>query len=145
MGERRARRRRLGDDRGASAVEFAIIAPLFFVLVFGIINFGVILGQQVALNHAVREGARAAVVESSGRSLQTEEAMANEVRGNAQTIALTASEVKVPNPSNCPTEGYGSDLVVSASYQSSFLVPGLIPGLSAPNLSAQASFRCERE
>jgi Flp pilus assembly protein TadG len=49
--------------RGASAVEFALVAPVLFLLVFGIIEFGrMIMVQQVVIN-ASREGARAAIIE----------------------------------------------------------------------------------
>lgn len=54
--------RRVADDSGASAVEFALVVPLLLLLGFGIINFGVLFAQQISLNNAVREGARQAVV-----------------------------------------------------------------------------------
>ena len=44
------------------AVEFALIVPVLLLIVFGIINFGVLFSQQLTLNNAVREGARKAVV-----------------------------------------------------------------------------------
>jgi Flp pilus assembly protein TadG len=50
------------ERRGAAVVEFAIIVPLLFMLVFGIIEFGrMMMVQQVATN-AAREGARKAVL-----------------------------------------------------------------------------------
>lgn len=60
------RRRRFGprrpDDKGATLVEFAIIAPLLFMLLFGIFEFGFIFGQHLDVRHGAREGARLAVV-----------------------------------------------------------------------------------
>ena len=44
--------------RGAAAVEFAIVAPLLFVLIFGIIEFGAILYNKSVITNASREGAR---------------------------------------------------------------------------------------
>lgn len=49
-------------DQGASLVEFAVLAPLLVLLVFGIIEFGWKLGQLNDVRHAVREGARFAAV-----------------------------------------------------------------------------------
>ncbi len=49
-------------ERGAVAVEFALIVPLLLILVFGIVNFAVVLSQQLALNNGVRQGTRLAVV-----------------------------------------------------------------------------------
>ena len=57
----RSRRRCHGDD-GAALVEFALIAPLFFLLVFGIIEFGWAFFQQLDVRHGAREGARLAAV-----------------------------------------------------------------------------------
>jgi Flp pilus assembly protein TadG len=44
-------------------VEFALIAPLLFLLVFGIIDFGLGLSASVTVNNAAREGARLAAVD----------------------------------------------------------------------------------
>ena len=50
------------NQKGASAVEFAIIAPLLFVLLFGIVEFGFLLYNQAMITNAAREGARAGIV-----------------------------------------------------------------------------------
>jgi len=44
--------------RGQGLVEFAIVLPVLAVLLFGIIQFGMIFGAQVGLTNAVREAAR---------------------------------------------------------------------------------------
>lgn len=49
---------RLRNERGTAAVEFAIVAPLLFALVFGIISFGILYNRQASLTAAAREGAR---------------------------------------------------------------------------------------
>jgi Flp pilus assembly protein TadG len=48
----------LKKNDGAAAVEFAIIAPLFFVLLFGIIEFSALLYNQAVITNASREAAR---------------------------------------------------------------------------------------
>lgn len=45
-------------DRGAAAVEFALVLLPLVLVVFGIIEFGRAYNAQVTLQHAVREGAR---------------------------------------------------------------------------------------
>ncbi len=52
----------LRSEQGASAVEFALIAPLLLVLTFGIIEFGLLLFDKAVITNASREGARAGVV-----------------------------------------------------------------------------------
>ncbi|CAB4720812.1 MAG: hypothetical protein F2667_10275 [Actinobacteria bacterium] len=50
------------EQRGAAAVEFALIAPLLLLLVFGIISYGYMLSFRQALSQGASEGARAAAV-----------------------------------------------------------------------------------
>lgn len=45
-------------ELGASAVEFAIVVPLFLMLVMGMIHGGIAFNHKLALSHGAREGAR---------------------------------------------------------------------------------------
>ncbi|HEY4266494.1 MAG TPA: TadE/TadG family type IV pilus assembly protein [Micropepsaceae bacterium] len=47
--------------RATTAVEFAIIAPFLFAIMFGIIGFGMQFATRIALTYAATEGGRAAV------------------------------------------------------------------------------------
>gem|GEM_PF-611441 len=49
--------------QGAAAVEFALVAPLFFLMVFGMIEFGRMIMVQQVITNASREGARVAVLD----------------------------------------------------------------------------------
>lgn len=49
-------------ERGASAVEFAILLPVLLVLVFGIIDYGIFFFDSIGLKQGSREAARQAVV-----------------------------------------------------------------------------------
>ena len=49
-----------GNEKGASAVEFALVLPVFVMLVFGIFQFGIAFNNWIAITHAAREGARLA-------------------------------------------------------------------------------------
>lgn len=53
------------NKRGAAMVEFALVLPLFILLVFGIIEFGRAFYTWSLMSEAVREGARAGVVETN--------------------------------------------------------------------------------
>ena len=50
------------NDRGANLVEFAILAPLLIMLLFGIIEFAWVFAQNLDIRHGAREGARLAAV-----------------------------------------------------------------------------------
>lgn len=62
LGERARRRSRELAERGAAAVEFALIMPILLLLVFGIISYGYMLSFRQAISQAAAEGARAAAV-----------------------------------------------------------------------------------
>jgi Flp pilus assembly protein TadG len=49
------------DAGGASALEFAIVAPVFFMLVFGILIYGYYFASMSMLNHIAYESARATI------------------------------------------------------------------------------------
>jgi hypothetical protein len=55
-----------GNERGAALIEFAMVVPIFLVLAFGIIDFGLVLNDYNSLRQGVREGAREAVVANWG-------------------------------------------------------------------------------
>ncbi len=51
--------------RGAAAVEFAVVAPVFLLLVFGMIEYGRMVMVQQVITNASREGARCGVLDGS--------------------------------------------------------------------------------
>ena len=59
----RARRGHGRHDRGAAAVEFALVVPVLFLRVFGIMDYGRLFFDSVSLRQGAREGARQAVVQ----------------------------------------------------------------------------------
>ncbi len=62
MTSRRSVRRGDPRDSGASAVEFALLMPVLFMLIFGIIDYGFLFNDSINLRQGAREGARQAVV-----------------------------------------------------------------------------------
>ena len=58
-------------ERGAAAVEFAIVVPLLLLLLFGIISYGYMLSFRQAISQGAAEGARAAAVKPSGTATTT--------------------------------------------------------------------------
>jgi TadE-like protein len=52
-------------SRGQTLVEFALVAPIFLLILFSIIDFGRYVYYVQVLNNAAREGARYAIVHGS--------------------------------------------------------------------------------
>lgn len=53
---------KLRNEKGASAVEFALVLPIFVSVIFAIFQFGIAFNNWIAITHAAREGARLAAV-----------------------------------------------------------------------------------
>ena len=85
-----------GDDRGAAAVEFALLLPVVFLIIAGIVDFGTVFFTKIELTNAAREGARAAVV--------TGTSVAN-VQARATAAAPGVNGFAAPAPSVCPSAG----------------------------------------
>lgn len=85
-------------DRGAAAVEFALVVPILILVLIGIVNFGFVLAQQISLNSAARQAARYAVVD--GRTCAQ---IKSEGMTAGQTLGMTISAGTVPTPivTNC--------------------------------------------
>lgn len=60
--------RRINEERGASAVEFAIIGSLLLLILFGTITFGIIFNRYQGLQSAAREGARVGALTATDRT-----------------------------------------------------------------------------
>lgn len=60
-----ARQRRVGRRRGQTLVEFALVLPVFLLMLFGLIDMGRFVYLNSTLSQAAREGARVAAVEAS--------------------------------------------------------------------------------
>ncbi|HDR8929250.1 TPA: pilus assembly protein [Burkholderia vietnamiensis] len=90
--KRQGRPARYRRQRGATAVEFAIIFPLFFVICYAIICFGMIFVIQQSLTFAASEGARAALNYAPDLATRTSKA-----QSAAQTVVgwLNISEPSV--------------------------------------------------
>ena len=74
-------------ERGAAAVEFALVLPLLLAVVFGIINFGFVMSQKAALSNAARAGARYATVNAYSGT-HTCQSVVDKVRAEALTLGI---------------------------------------------------------
>ena len=117
-------KRRRRRDRGQAVVEFALILPLFVMLVFAICEFGRVWMNQHVLTTASRTGVRVGILPSS-------------TTGDVQTAVdnhLTAAGLD-PNSASISMSNVGTSASsgavtsVSVSYDVAILTGSLIPAL----------------
>lgn len=77
------------NQKGSSVAEFAVVAGLFFMIIFGIIEFGRLLYTHNALTDAARRGARYAVVHTRNVGCVQNVVIYGESNINASTCAPT--------------------------------------------------------
>jgi Flp pilus assembly protein TadG len=137
-------RRLARNERGTAVVEFALVAPILFLLVFGILDFGRALNYYNQLTQLVGQGARAAVVNqnpdgtgpASGTSIQNQLATTYATGGiqNGVTVCIT----------NTSPPAAGQPVTVNATYKFKFIpLIGFIVGSPTITLSATQSERQE--
>ena len=123
-----------GRDRGAAAVEFALILPLLVVLVFGITEFGRAYFVQTTLSGAARDGVRVMALQNNQVAARAS------VKSAASDLDLTDAQIAV-TPTTCAVSGLGAatTATVTVTYPLQF-VTGIF-GTSV-TLTGKGSMRC---
>jgi Flp pilus assembly protein TadG len=110
-------RRRLRRQRGAVAVEFALIMPVLLLILVGTLEFGRVWSQMQVFQGAAREGARCAAVKATSACVIQDRINAS---SGAYTPAVTATVTiidanGVPHsaPTGCNNDTRGQDVRVS--------------------------------
>jgi len=115
-------------EDGAAAVEFAILLPILIVILFGTIEFGLILYDQEVITNASREGARYGIVIGSPRPTTSQ-------IQNVVNTYLTNSGLNAGNATTKVTGAQGtsgSNLTVSVSFPYTYMVlPNFVAGLGS--------------
>jgi Flp pilus assembly protein TadG len=128
-------RQRLSKERGASAVEFALIAPLLLLLVVGIAEFGRAFQVQSTLSAAAREGVRTMALQNDQAAARS---MAESV-ANSLTPGLTDAQISF-TPASCPiTYTSGASVRMTISYRLPFMTGLFGAGVQ---MSASGAMRC---
>jgi hypothetical protein len=112
MLDMRRRRRR---DRGQALAEFALIAPVFFILIFGIIDVARLYHSWVTIQGAAREGARYGVTGRADCEIATSDRLAciehiagesaSRLTNSVSDLDVTVRHWEYPDYADPPTEG----------------------------------------
>jgi Flp pilus assembly protein TadG len=122
-------RRRARNESGQSMVEFTIVLLPLLLVLFGIIEFGLIMFQKVSIEHSAREAGRLAAV--------------NDPAGKTAATGVTFTCTLSPSSGNS-TPNVGDTVTAHVPYTYTYVIP-LISSIlgSSINLSSTASFRLE--
>jgi hypothetical protein len=133
---------RVHEERGAVAVEFALISTLLIMLVLGIIEFGRSYSQYEVFLNAAREGARKGAVRATTGEIQ--QAVKDGAVGYPLSEFPPAVTVNGAVPAAdppCSDDTVGQDLRVSWNQVFKIQVP-FLPDLST-TVKIRGVFRCE--
>jgi Flp pilus assembly protein TadG len=108
------RHRRRQGERGASLIEFALVAPILIVLLFGVVDFGRLAFTKIDLNDAVQEGS----IYASTHPGDTSD-IQDRVVGGVDSPAIVKPTVVI----TCP----GDKLKVTVTHSMTTIVPLLLP------------------
>lgn len=137
--------------RGASAVEFALIAPIFLLIVLFMVDAGRILFINVTLQNAAAQGARASAIGLSPAQVATAARAAAPgvvtMAGSGDTQVAVVVNTPCPVPLN-PNAVQITDVTTSITYAWTTplaLIQNITPGQTRPGtmtLSAKSGWLC---
>jgi Flp pilus assembly protein TadG len=132
------RARRRNGEKGQALVEFTLLIPIFLLLLFAIIDFGMGFYSWITVTNAAREGARLGAV------LATQQEIEDRVY---QTASLpdeaTKMTVTVTNAQGQP----GESVVVEVDYDYDLITPlaGIVSFVSGDTLGPTLTFSSTAE
>jgi len=105
------------NERGASAVEFALILPILVILVFGIFEFAIAFNNYITITHAAREGARRAAVDLFNPDLK------DYIKDMAIPLVLTDDDIAIGVESDEDPPLIGDPVWVEITYNFGISIP----------------------
>ena len=134
-------RRRRNQERGAAAVEFALVAIVFLILICGVIQASLFFWGYDVASHAAREGARRYAVDPCNLSGQNITITQSRAAGAASGGVTVSPPTFSKGPGNsAATKEAGDEVTVTVSF-SAKSIGGLIPAF--PPITKSATARVE--
>jgi len=136
------------DQKGATAVEFAIILPVLFLILFGIIEFSLLLYDKAMLTNACREGARAGVVFSWPSRIDKDrisKVVDDYCKQHLITFGESTYKINFDPEDEDPPCIQGESITIRVEYRYNFLVlPNFVNDLiGGIPLNVESVMRCE--
>lgn len=124
------------EQRGSALIEFVLIAPVLFLILFGIVDFSLLFFDKMTITNASREGARYGIIAQNSvypTSAQITTYITNNFTTNLISFSSTKPSATVTVTSSVQTPVPGAILTVKVSYPYTYLVMDkLVAGFSSP-------------
>lgn len=115
------------EKSGQSMVEFALTLPLLAVLLFGIIQYGIIFAAILTVRNASAVGARYAVI--GNPTVSNIQAIA--IGALSPMLTVTNNNATATVDTNATVGGTSGAKSVTVNYGLSLIIPFVVPGKSA--------------
>jgi Flp pilus assembly protein TadG len=141
--------RRTREQKGAAMVEFALAMPIVFILLFGIVEFGLAFWRKQLLTAGVREGARYGVVSTTPRKTKAEiQSKVSTYLTNVGLASAPAALVTFSSGTECAKD---QTITVTQTYPTSMTIMSNLSKLfwgssavaASKTLQAQVTMQCE--
>jgi len=125
-------------------VEMVFVLPVLLLLLFGIVEFGVLFGQWQTLTNAAREGAREAIVFRVGCvSADVETDIRTRVKNYAIAAGITLNDADIAITGACGNPDTNANIGVTHTYTFR-VVPGFVATM-APTIDLVGSSAMRNE
>jgi Flp pilus assembly protein TadG len=139
--------RRKGSEAGQDLVEYALVLPLFLLLILGVVEFSLLFFQYNILTNVAREGARAGIM------METTACNASCIRGGmkdaarARAVGLDLAVLTVDEPKFFTDTGTGlAKASITVRYRTGFITRVLIEAVGGSGIiTLEATATMQRE
>jgi Flp pilus assembly protein TadG len=132
------RSRRKNGEKGQALVEFTLLVPIFLLLLFAIVDFGMGFYSWITVTNAAREGARLGVVLATQQQIEDRVYQAADLPNESTNMTVT-----VTNAQGQP----GESVVVQVDYDYDLITPlaGIVSFVSGDVLGPTLTFSSTAE
>ena len=138
------------NNRGTAVIEFVIIMPLFFLMLFGMLYGGIMLHDYNGLNELTRAAARAGAIEQTDDANKEDEENTKKVarvkrfitdNGNNYLLLYAVAKIEVKDTEKINAE---DAIIVSVSANRTDDIPLIVEDLLPKTISSSMSMRIEK-
>ena len=130
--------RRLGDEKGQDLVEFALIASLLFLLIFGILDLSIVIFSYDTIANAAREGARYGIIASHD---DCGDPCVGEMRTRVYRLTTGLDQSRL----DCICSRNAITVSVQVTYEAQLITAPVIEAMGVPSLTLRTVATMQRE